>query len=115
MATRGVKSMSEKLKISKPVSDDLDYLSRKLDLRRNIICRLAVGKSLTISKSVRDNKLEDNNGYEFNKYTLTGDKDVVYKALIIQHEKKSMNDEEYITKYLRKHIERGIVIMKKIN
>ncbi len=100
--------MSNRIKISKEVSSQLESLSARLHLRRNIICRMAIGESLKIKGSVKNYKLEDSIGFEFNRYTLTGEYDVIFKALITQHEKKRINDRDYIIIYLRNHIERGI-------
>ena len=103
--------MSSKLKISEKASKKLVTLSMKLNLRRNIICRLAIGKSLSEKDSVRNSEPEDNVGFEFNRYTLTGDQDVLFKALIIQHEKKKISDIDYFSNYVRNHIERGLTLL----
>ncbi len=103
--------MANKLKISTERSKQLEFLSTRLGLRRNIICRLAIGRSLIEPSSVSGYKSKDSSGTEFNRYTLTGDLDDVYKALVIQHEKKRMSDEDFFAKYLRNHIERGIEIL----
>ncbi|MCD6449275.1 MAG: DNA sulfur modification protein DndE [Thermotogaceae bacterium] len=103
--------MANKLKLSTEHSRQLEFLSGRLGLRRNIICRLAIGRSLIEPASVSKYKPKDSSGTEFNRYTLTGDLDDIYKALIIQHEKKRMDDEEFFVKYLRNHIERGIGIL----
>lgn len=103
--------MPSKLKISKGTSKRLDYLSNKLGLRRNIVCRLAIGRSLAEKESVRNIKPTDSSGYEFNRYTLTGEYDEIFKALIIQHENKKLSDDEYFSKYLRNHLERGINLL----
>lgn len=105
--------MSNKLKISKETSTQLDHLSSRLGLRRNIICRLGVGRSLAEKHSVKDLKPKSNVGYEFNKYTLTGDYDEMFRALIIQHEGKKLTNHQYFSKYLRNHIERGIELLYK--
>ena len=105
--------MSNKLKISKETSTQLDHLSIRLGLRRNIICRLGVGRSLAEKHSVKDLKPKNNVGYEFNKYTLTGDYDEIFRALIVQHERKKLTDSQYFSKYLRNHIERGIELLYK--
>lgn len=190
--------MTNKLLLSEEVSEKLRELSKKLGLRRNIVCRIAVGRSLKegylFSLSLSDNKehleegsisprlkeefekkghslnknaelskkdggwwikiggrekyrieetddelkiykggnilkgdediqkttlndfdfgFADSNGYEFNRYTLTGEYDDYFKAMIVQAEGKNMSDEEFFSKYLRKHIERGINIMYK--
>ena len=103
--------MPAKLKLSEEASKCLEYLSKRLGLRRNIVCRLAIGRSLAEKESVKTMDLKDSNGYEFNRYTLTGEYDSVFKALITQHEKKKLYDTEYFTKYLRNHIERGINLL----
>ena len=105
--------MSNRMKLSKNVSTQLESLSSKLDLRRNIICRMAIGESLIIRDSVKDYRPEDITGFEFNRYTLTGEYDLIFKALITQHEKKKINDRDYILIYLRNHIERGVKLLYK--
>lgn len=103
--------MQNKLKLSKDSSSKLDSLSQKLNLRRNIICRLAIGRSLVDTSSVFDIEPLDNNGFEFNRYTLTGEHDNFFKLLIVQHEGKKFDDDSYFSIYLRNHIERGIEIL----
>lgn len=100
--------MISKLKLSKSNSDKLLYLANKLKLRRNIVCRLALGRSLMEEESVRSLEIKDNYGFEFNRYTLTGELDLIFRSLITQHENKKISDEVYFSKYLRNHIERGI-------
>ena len=53
----------------------------------------------------------NSNGFEFNRYTLTGKYDELFKALIIQHLGKKISDDEYFSYYLRNHIERGIDLL----
>jgi len=103
--------MANKLKISTENSKQLEFLSNRLGLRRNIICRLAIGRSLNEPASVSKFKPLDSSGTEFNRYTLTGDADDIYKALVIQHEKRRMTDDEYFSHFLRNHIERGVDIL----
>jgi len=105
--------MKNRLRISQDASKQLNYLSKRLDLRRNIICRLAVGKSLSIVDSIKDFKPEDSKGLEFNRPTLTGDQDNIFKALIIQHEKKQIDENIYFPIYFRNHIERGLDVLYK--
>ena len=103
--------MSSRLKISKKASEQLDHISNRLDLRRNIICRLAIGRSLAEKGSVKSIRPKDSAGYEFNRYTLTGEYDDIFKALVKQHERKEMDDRKYISTFLRNHIERGIQLL----
>ena len=105
--------MSSKLKISEEASEQLSLLSKRLDLRRNIVCRLAIGRSLAETASVNSIRPKDSAGYEFNRYTLTGEYDDLFKALVRQHEGKKMDDREYFSTFLRNHLERGIQILYK--
>jgi len=103
--------MSTRLRLSKDASNKLNLLSIKLGLRRNIICRIAIGRSLDEKDSVRDLDIEDGSGFELNRYTITGEQDALFIALVNQHEKKRLNDFEYFLKYLRNHIERGVSLL----
>ena len=103
--------MSTRLRLSKENSNKLNLLSTKLGLRRNIICRIAIGRSLADKSSVKDLNFEDSSGFEFNRYTITGEQDVLFRALVSQYEKKNLNDFEYFSKYLRSHMERGVSLL----
>ena len=100
--------MSTRLKLSKEISAYLDNLSNKLGLRRNIICRLAIGRSLVEKEGVIEFEHEDSLGYELNRTTVAGNHDALFRALITQHEGRKLNDFEYFSHYLRNHIERGV-------
>lgn len=103
--------MKNRLRLSEKATKQLTHLSKSLDLRRNIICRIAVGKSLSIDKSAKDFKTEDSKGLEFNRITLTGDQDLIFKSLILQHEKKPIDEEIYFPQYFRNHMERGLDVL----
>lgn len=105
--------MKNKLKISEDASKQLKILSNKLDLRRNIICRIAVAESLNNKKSIRTFEPADSQGLEFNRYTLTGDQDLIFKSLIIQHEGKKIDEDEFFSVYFRNHVERGLDTLHK--
>lgn len=103
---------TSKVKLSKDTSEKLIMLTSRLGFKsRFVICRLAIGRSLREGKSVRSYQISDNDGIEFNRSTLTGDGDLLFKALIVQLEQKRMTDEEYFSSYLRKHIERGVDLL----
>lgn len=102
---------ASKLRLSEEASKKLHRLSQRLGLRRNIICRVAVGRSLALPESVAAVKSANDQGLEFNRYTLTGEYDDVYRALVVQHEGKKMGDKSYFQVFLRNHIERGIVTL----
>ena len=97
--------MRNRLKISEKATKQLNHLSNRLDLRRNIICRIAVGKSLTLKGSVKDYKSGDSKGLEFNRVTLTGDQDLIFKTLIIQHEKQPIDEEIYFPQRMLRYFQ----------
>jgi len=110
---------SNKLTLSKGATRDLDHLSARLGLRPNIVCRLAIGKSLTYKESIKDFKrcddfvdLRNVVPKEFNRFTLTGDDDDLYKIMIYQHEYeasgKKVTESQYFKGYYLKHLERGL-------
>lgn len=103
---------SNKLNLSSQKSQMVDHLAGRLGLRPNIICRLAIGRSLSIAESVKDYPVPDNNGREFNRYTLTGENYDHYRVLIYQHEYeisgKKIPNQLYFAVYFRRHVERGI-------
>jgi len=111
--------MPSKLKLSKEASDNLNILSMRFSLKRNVICRIAVGRSLSDPATVEGLKPKDNLGFEFNRYTLTGDFDEIFRAVVCQHAGKKLDDDQYFSNYFRNHIERGLALLyiefKKVN
>ena len=97
-----------KLKVSSLAQQHLDLLSTRLGLRPNIICRLALGRSLSISESVRHLEPIDSAGNEFNRHTLTGEFDEIFEILICQHEGRKIGEDMYFPIFFRNHLERGI-------
>lgn len=102
--------MSIKLKLSKKTADELDVLSEALVLRRNIICRMAMGVSLNIAEPP-EIAIEDSLGQEFNKPTIMGTDESTFYALITQHFGKKISDEDFFSTYVRAEITRGIHLM----
>lgn len=99
--------MKTRLKTSKQGDIILRNIKSKYGLTPNILCRYAIGLSL---KSERQLDYElDSNGFEFQRPTLTGDEDLLIKELIKNYHGKYITDDEYMTKYLKAHIERGLL------
>lgn len=97
-----------KLKVSSSAQEKLEHLSLRLGLRPNIICRLALGRSLSIPQSVRPFEPSDSAGTEFNRHTLTGEFDEIFEILICQHEGRKIGEDMYFPIFFRNHLERGI-------
>ena len=102
--------MSSKMKLSKNSSSELDYLSTVLGLRRNIICRMALGLSLNEKNppAIID---DDSMGQEFNKPTILGTDEGMFSILTSQHYGKRISEEEMFSKYMRAEISFGIHLL----
>lgn len=85
----------------------LKDLQAKTNLTPNVLARLAIGLSLrdsTVPTQPPSNSL----GLEFNRPTLTGEHEILYKVLMCQHAKKNLSDEEFFPHHVRMHLERGV-------
>ncbi|MGR9049735.1 DNA sulfur modification protein DndE [Halobacillus faecis] len=103
--------MNFRLKTSSKTADTLKSLQSTTKLTPNVLSRLAVSLSLKINEEP-DTEVEDSSGIEFNRNTLTGEYDYVYKALITQYSQREISDEEFFPKLFNAHLERGITILE---
>ncbi|MRX73059.1 DNA sulfur modification protein DndE [Bacillus lacus] len=102
--------MNFRIKTSKDTGEKLKSLQASTGLTWNILSRLAVGLSLRI-KEIPD-LVEDKSGVDIHRNAMTGENDYIYKALIRQHSKKNLSDEEYFPDYFNAHLDRGIKLLE---
>ena len=100
--------MADKLKISVETSAKLNHLSARLDLRRNIICRIAIGKSFSMNTKVDFCVTGDSGGYEFNKTTIMGSEEFIFKAIASKIQGCTLSEDNFFNVIIRNHIERGV-------
>ena len=99
-----------KLKVSKSSTSKLTVLKRRTGLTPNILCRIGLCLSLELSSSPPFDF--DDNGMEFNRYTLTGEYDEVFVALLFERLRNdNVNIESEAMKHLKAHLNRGITLM----
>ncbi|MFC0015085.1 MULTISPECIES: DNA sulfur modification protein DndE [Allobacillus] len=103
--------MNFRLRTSSETGEKLKSLQASTKLTPNILSRLAVSLSLKIEEEPQ-NEINDTSGLEFNRNTLTGEYDYVYKALVTQHMKKEISDEEFFPDLFNAHLERGISLLE---
>jgi DNA sulfur modification protein DndE len=89
--------------------EKLKNLQASTGLTWNILSRISVGLSLRIP-SIPD-QVDDKNGVEIHRNAMTGEYDYIYKALIRQHSKRNLPDEEYFPDLFNAHLERGIQLL----
>ena len=102
--------MASKMKLSVKATSDLDEMANNLDLRRNVVCRIAIGVSLC-DRTPPDLDDSDYGGLEFNKPTIVGTDEQVLMALLTQHFNKKIDAEDFFSTYIRAEIIRGLSIM----
>ena len=102
--------MADKLKLSKKSSEQLNDLSNRLDIRRNIVCRLALSCSLSLNDPISYSTKTDTDGYEFNKSTIMGSDEILFRALCTFVQNKKIEN-DFFNIVVKIHIERGLEIM----
>jgi len=98
------------LRTSKFVENTIMELNSATKITPNILARIAVTLSISRDPS-QPQESSDRNGKEFNRDTLTGEYDYIFKVLIAQHAGREISDEEYFPTLFNSHLERGIKIL----
>lgn len=98
--------MKYKMNLSKEAEEILRGINTNLGITPNIYCRYAVILSLKDPSKLKFDY--DSKGIEFQRFTLTGEFDTLFREIIKNIERRYMTDDEYFGQYLKAHIERGI-------
>lgn len=100
-----------KIKLSKNATTRLSILKGRTGLTPNILCR--VGFCLSLGDlSIPDPQRFDENGQEFNRYTLTGEFDTLFIALLKERllQDNLDLDKDILTQF-RAHMNRGVITL----
>lgn len=103
--------MGFKLKTSKHTEDILIRIEASENLPIYTLIKLAIALSLRKGPLNESDMKTDTRGREFNRPTVTGDADVLYKCLIELSLHKHLMDDEYFPTYIKAHIDRGAVLL----
>lgn len=100
-----------KLNISGDAASKLRFLRQRTGLTPNLLCRIALMMSLE-QGSLRDTQPPDEEGSEFNAYTLTGDYGALFAGMLrfVEEgvEPQRELDDATLLALLRAHIHRGV-------
>lgn len=102
-----------KIKLSTEASDRLTQLKAKTGLKPNILSRIGFCVSLS-EPAIPDPDKYPEEDREFNRYTLLGEWDGLYVALLKQ---RLLNDglpEEELERQFRAHVHRGILSLGRV-
>lgn len=100
-----------KLKISTDATSKLRSVRTRVGLTPNLLCRYALMSSLEMGP-LRGSPVPDQEGQEFNAYTLTGEYTGIYLSLLKFVEEQGRNSDsplsdDTLMECLRSHLHRG--------
>jgi DNA sulfur modification protein DndE len=102
-----------RIRVSKDASDRLKQLKGRTGLTPNILCR--IGFCLSLNESSIPNPTDyPEEDREFNRYTLLGEWDDLYVALLRQRLHQDGLDDEHLELQFRAHINRGVITLSKL-
>ena len=104
--------MGYKLKTSKQTEDLLLLMERSENLPVFALVKLAISLSLRSGGLSDDDMSTDTRGREFNRHTVTGDFDCLYKCLMELSLNRHLNDDEFFPYYVKAHLDRGTALLE---
>jgi DNA sulfur modification protein DndE len=100
-----------KLRVTRDVSNRLRVLAGRTGLTPNLLCRL--GFCLSLNEPAIPNPDDyPEEEREFNRYTLLGEYDDFFVALLTQRCHQDGIDSSRLAEYFRAHINRGVVLLQ---
>ena len=108
--------MNLRMKTSLDTETKLNELQSALQLSsKAAVMRISIGYSLRMSDDPRIIDGQEHhydihklNGADYNRFTIFGDDELIYKTLMAQHLKKKVDDDIFFPELTSAHIERGI-------
>jgi DNA sulfur modification protein DndE len=100
-----------KLRLTKDASNRLRFLSGKTAVTPNLLCR--IGFCLSLSEPVLPNPDDyQEEDREFNRYTLLGEYDAFFVALLKERCLRDGVSLERLPDYFRAHMNRGVALLQ---
>jgi DNA sulfur modification protein DndE len=100
-----------KLRLTKEASSRLRFLAGKVGLTPNLLCRMGFCMSLA-EPGVPDPADYPEEEREFNRYTLLGEHDTLFIALLKERHKKD-NSADTLEDAFRAHMNRGVILLQR--
>lgn len=100
-----------KLRLTKDVSNRLRFLAGRTGLTPNLLCRLGFCVSLS-EASIPDPEEYPEEDREFNRYTLLGEFDALFIALLRERCRNDGLDEAALAGAFRAHMNRGVLLLQ---
>lgn len=100
-----------KLRLTTEASNRLRFVAGKTGLTPNLLCRLGFCLSLAES-SIPNPEDYPEQDREFNRYTLLGEYDALFVALLVERCRRDGIETLKLADYFRAHMNRGIVLLQ---
>ena len=104
--------MTNKLHTAKQTHEIFNSLGQSLGLQPYILSKLAIALSIRKGHVEPSDYMTDNEGLELSRQTIFGDHDLLFKALIINRENRSINEEEFFPSVVKAHLDRGAKLLE---
>lgn len=100
-----------KLRLTTEASNRLRFVAGKTGLTPNLLCRIGFCLSLA-EPSVPNPENYPEQEREFNRYTLLGEYDPLFVALLVERCRNDGIDLTKLSDYFRAHMNRGVVLLQ---
>lgn len=100
-----------KIRLTKDASNRLRFLAGRTALTPNLLCRIGFCLSLEEPKAPNPQEFPEEER-EFNRYTLLGEYDEVYVALLRQRLHQDGLPMKHLEDHFRAHMNRGITLLQ---
>jgi DNA sulfur modification protein DndE len=100
-----------KLRFSKQASNMMRFLAGKTGLTPNLLCRIGFCLSLSEQRVPNPDEYPEDDR-EFNRYTLLGEHDALFVALLNERCKRDGIDPSKVEQQFRAHMNRGVMLLQ---
>lgn len=100
-----------KIRLTKDASNRLKFLAGRTGLTPNLLCRMGLCLSLEEPKMPNPDEFAEEER-EFNRYTLLGEYDTLYIALLKQRLYQDGVNMDELEEHFRAHLNRGIALLQ---
>lgn len=100
-----------KLRFSKQSSNMMRFLAGKTGLTPNLLCRIGFCLSLNEPRVPNADEYPEDDR-EFNRYTLLGEHDALFVALLTERCKRDGIERSNVEEQFRAHMNRGVMLLQ---
>lgn len=104
--------MQFRLKTSKRTQEIYESLYTREHLQPFALVKISIALALNDGYSSINHDIEDTDGIELNRQTITSENDALFKALIEMNEQRHIYEEEYFPDVVKQYIDYGAILLE---